>query len=276
VFSLIQKVKAFGKYTGVVSQMPWVHKVFQDNPLMRTTKPSPFMQAVRKTVDTRLENGETEGRPDLLSHFIATHKEYPSMDKFQVLITTSGNLIAGGLSPSKTFNEICYFLARNVDAQDRLFHELEPSFPTSYDEVKQIGYLEGVIKEALRLHSSTSFNLQRVTGPQGLQLPNGVRIPPRVNIGSPAGAINQDSRVFGTDSELYKPERWMQGEKETFDAYQERRKLMERTDLSFGHGSRTCIGKNIALMEMFKAVATLVGQFKVRAILCVSRNASRD
>ncbi|KIX00582.1 uncharacterized protein Z518_09647 [Rhinocladiella mackenziei CBS 650.93] len=265
-YSLIQRIKAFGAYTGVVSQMPWLHKIFQDNPLMRKTKPSPFMQVVRKTVDDRLKDPDVESkpRPDLLSHFIATHREYPdTMDPFQVLIFTSGNLIAGGLSPSKTFNEICYFLVTNGKAQDKLFQELEEvkcTFPANFDEVRHLGYLEGVIKEALRLHSSTSFNLQRVTGPNGLQLPNGTHIPPRINIGSPAGAINQDIRVFGDDAEVYKPERWMQGN-ESLETFQQRRNLMERTELSFGQGSRTCIGKNIAILEMFKAVATLMGQF---------------
>ncbi|KAJ9652996.1 hypothetical protein H2198_007776 [Neophaeococcomyces mojaviensis] len=270
-YSLIKTVKAFGAYTGVVSQMPWLHRIFQDNPLMRKTKPSPFMKVVRRTVESRLEKPDLEGqvRPDLLAHFIATHQDHSDMDRRQVLISTSGNLIAGGLSPGKTFNEICYFLATNLPAQDRLLHELKEArctYPTSYEEVRHLGYLEGTIKEALRLHSSTSFNLQRVTGPHGLDLPNGVYIPPRTNIGSPAGAINQDPRVFGADAEAYKPERWMQAKDESFEKYIERRKVMERTELSFGQGSRTCIGKTIALMEMFKAVATLVGQFRFEPV----------
>lgn len=267
-YSLIKRVKAFGAYTGVVSQMPWLHKIFQDNPLMRKTKPSPFMNAVRKRVDSRLEKAEVESqsRPDLLAHFIATHQKQPDMDRFQVLISTSGNLIAGGLSPGKTFNEMCYFLATNVQAQDKIVNELKEANCTehaSYDQLKQLGFLEGVVREAVRLHSSTSFNLQRTTGANGLELPNGINIPPYTNIGCPAGAINQDVRVFGADADVYKPERWLQAEDESQEAYIERRKAMERTELSFGQGSRTCIGKNIALMEMFKAVATLVGQFRV-------------
>lgn len=277
-FSLIRSVKAFGAYTGIVSQMPWLHKIFQDNFLMRNSKPSPFMKAVRKTVDFRLQerDADSQSRPDLLSHFIATHHEYPdSMDRQQVMISTSGNLIAGGLSPSKAFNEICYFLATNLLAQDRLFRELKQAkcaYPANYDEVRHLGYLEGVIKESLRLHSSTSFNLQRVTGPDGLRLPNGTLVPPRTNIGSPAGAINRDPRVFGADAEHFHPERWMQSPDESEEIYQERRRAMERTELSFGQGSRTCIGKSVALLEMFKAVATLAGQFRVRRLCPFGHN----
>lgn len=270
-FSLIERVKAFGVYTGTISQMPWLHKIFQDNPLMRKTKPSPFMKAVRSTVNDRLDKADVEkhqeDRPDLLAHFVATHQTHPDMDRFQVLITASGNLIAGGLSPGKAFNEVCAFLAWHADAQDKLLRELREAGFTdgaSFEQLRELPYLEGVIKEAVRLHSSTSFNLQRKVGAAGLELPNGMQLPPDTRVGCPAGAINQDERVFGADAQAYRPERWQRKEGESEAAFVERRKVMERTELSFGHGSRTCIGKNVALMEMFKAVATLFGRFKVR------------
>ena len=269
-YGLVARVQAFGYYVGLVSQMPWLHKVFQDNPLMRKTRPSPFMKAVGGTVQHRLTNPDPEDqpRPDLLSHFVATHGGYPDiMDQKQVFISTSGNLIAGGLSPSKAFDTLCQYLATHPESQDKLYREVQQaqcSMPVSYDQAKVLPYLEGTIKEAYRLHSSTSFNLQRVTGASGLELPNGIQIPPGTNIGCAAGAIDQDIHIFGADADEYRPERWMQGKEETTEAYIERRKLMDKTDLTFGQGSRTCVGKNVAFLEFFKAVATLMAQFKVR------------
>lgn len=268
-FGLIQKIKGFRDYASLVSQMPWLHRVFQDNPLLRRVKPSPFMGVVRSTVQHRLENFTLEDpqRPDLLSHFVASHSAYPGvMTDHQVLISASGNFIAGGLSPSSTFNELCYYLATHPICQERLFRELKEakcSFPAGFDEVKHLPYLEGVIREAYRLHNSTSVNLQRVTGPAGIVLPDGTTLPGSVNIGCPAGTINRDTAIFGPDAEDYNPERWMQGEGEAYEAYEERRKLMDRSELSFGQGSRTCIGKNIVALEIFKVLATLVGLFKV-------------
>ncbi|KAJ9606314.1 hypothetical protein H2200_009275 [Cladophialophora chaetospira] len=268
-YGLVQRVRAFGFYAGLVSQMPWLHKVFQDNPLMRKTRPSPFVPVVRGIVQARLLNPDPEDqpRPDLLSHFVATHGGYPElMDHKQILISTSGNLIAGGLSPSAAFDELCRYLATHPESQDKLYQELQQaqcSQPVaSYDEAKNLPYLEGTIREAYRLHSSTSFNLQRVAGAAGLTLPNGVHIPQGTNIGCPAGAINQNVRVFGDDADEYRPERWMRAKDETEEAYIERRKLMDRTDMTFGQGSRTCVGKYIAFLEFFKAAATLLAQFK--------------
>ena len=216
---------------------------------MRKTRPSPWMSVVRSTVQARLQNPDPEDqpRPDLLSHFVATHKANPQlMDHKQVMITTSGNLIAGGLSPGRSFDTLCRYLATHPESQDNLYHELRQAqitLPAGYDQVKNLPYLEGTIREAYRLHSSTSFNLQRVTGPNGLDLPNGMHIPPNTDIGSPAGAINQDARVLGPDGDQYIPERWIQRKDETTEAYLGRRKLIEQTDLTFGQGSRNCIGK---------------------------------
>ena len=268
-YGLYEKVKKFGVYAGIISQMPWLHKIFQDNFLMRTTKPSPFLGVVQSTVKERLLNHDPEKqlRPDLLSHFIATHGAQPDlMTVKQVAISTSGNLIAGGLSPGKTFDELCRYLVTHPDAQEKLHEELAQakcSYPAAFDDVKNLPYLEGVIKEALRLHSSASFNLQRVTGPAGLVLPGGVDIPGNTKIGCPALCINGDPRTFGPDADVYNPERWMQGKNETVETYEERRKLMERTDMSFGQGSRSCIGKSLFALEVYKAAATLVGLFKV-------------
>ena len=267
VHGLREKVKAFGRYAGTVGQMPWLHKVFVNNPIMRKTKPSPFLRVVDSTIRARIEKPDPEDqpRPDLLSHFVAMHARYDLMDDKQIAISTSGNLIAGGLSPGSSFNSLCHYLATHPESQDRLYEELleaHVTLPAAFEKVSRLPYLEGVVKEAYRLHTSSSFSLERVTGPAGLDLPDGTHIPPGSKIGSPSQFINQDSTAFGADADQYKPERWMQGKDETFEHWEERRKLMDRTELTFGQGSRTCIGKNIAALEIFKAVATLMAQFK--------------
>ena len=280
-YSLINRVKAFGRYVALVGQMPWLHKIFQDNVLLRKTKPSPFMKAVYGTVNDRLDEAKSDleaPRPDLLSHFIATHIRYPMMDRKQVLITATGNMIAGGLSPSTTFDCLCRHLAKHPDAQEKLHAELVQAHcttPASFDDVKDLPYLEGVIREAYRIHPSALFNLQRIAGPGGLELPNGVHLPFGTQVGCQSEFINKDSRIWGADADLYKPERWAQGKEESDEAFQERRKVLERTDLSFGQGSRTCIGKNIVALEIFKAVASLMMIFQVsQKALCEKHEAS--
>src|ERR1700761_5298485 len=107
--------------------MPWLHKVLQDNPIFRTSKSSPFLSPIKDTIQARLRTPDPKDqpRPDLLSHFVATHREYPElMDEKYVAISASGNLVAGGLSPGKAFNCLCRFLVLYPEVQDRIYEEL--------------------------------------------------------------------------------------------------------------------------------------------------------
>lgn len=268
-YDLIKAVKAFGKYARLASQMPWLHTIFVNNPIMSRVKPSPFSQVVEGAVIDRLEGSEPRSshHPDLLSHFATTHGIYPEiMDAKQVTIFTSSNLIAGGFSPGSTFDTLCRFLVKNPDAQDKLFEELQAAQKLTFapfDDLKHLPYLEGVVREAERLHIRSSFTLQRVASPAGLTLPNGVHIPAGTKVGCPPEAINSDVGIFGSDAREYKPERWAKQTGEDDKAFEVRRNLMERTELSFGQGSRACIGKSIWRLEVFKVLAALLARFKV-------------
>jgi len=59
-------------------------------------------------------------------------------------------------------------------------------------------------------------------------------------VGMNAHVVHRDKGVFGEDADLFRPERWLESEA--------RNKEMEKYLLTFGAGSRTCVGKNISLM----------------------------
>lgn len=272
VYSLIPAVKAFGRHVVLLSNVPWLHTILTNNLLIRKVKPSPFLLASQGAVKTRLQYPDPKGsRPDLLSHFVATHGAQPElMDIKQVMISAAGNLVAGGFSPGVVFDTLCRFLVRCPEAQDKLFAELQAAnvpVLAPFNEIRSLPYLEGVIREAQRLHLGSAFVLQRVAGPQGLKLPNGVHLPPGTKVGCPAEAVNKDAHVFGADPQEYHPERWMRKDGEDVDAFERRRNLMDQTELTFGQGSRTCIGKNVFSLEVFKVLASLMLQFRVSYLL---------
>jgi len=57
----------------------------------------------------------------------------------------------------------------------------------------------------------------------------------------------------------YRPERWL-------DADVEEKADMERCFMAFGSGKRTCIGKNISLLEVHKLVPLLLMNFKMQLV----------
>ena len=212
-------------------------------------------------------------RPDLLSNFIAAREIYPEVvDDEQVLIYSLTNVIAGSLSTSHVLDEIVRFLTANPEAQRRIAHEIknaarEDSFPASLDLARKSPYLDGVINEGYRIHSVANISLEREVSSSGMELPNGVYIPPGTLVGINAAAMNRREDVFGERPELFDPVRWLQLPKESQQEFVERRLRMDRATLTFGQGSRSCVGKNIVQLEVFKVIATVFSQFTVSVLL---------
>ncbi|KAK1730007.1 cytochrome P450, partial [Colletotrichum acutatum] len=115
-YGLYDKVKRFGAYVAIVSQIPWLHKVVQENFVMRRSRPSQFLKVVSEIVNGRVSQGKSDTRPDLLSYFVATHAHQPQlMTTKQIAISASGNLIG------KTFHEMCKYLASSPTSQNKLY-----------------------------------------------------------------------------------------------------------------------------------------------------------
>lgn len=72
-----------------------------------------------------------------------------------------------------------------------------------------------------------------------------------------APTIHCDKSIFGVDADEFRPERWL-------EAAPDQLKNMDRGFLAFGYGARTCIGKNISIMEMGKFVPQVLRNFDIK------------
>ena len=99
-----------------------------------------------------------------------------------------------------------------------------------------------------------------------MELPSGHYIPAGVKLGKPSGAPGFRQSAYGSDVIRFKTEGWLQRPGESEDAYIDQKKRIEQSSLTFGYGSRVCIGKNIANMTIYKAVATIVGLFEFELV----------
>lgn len=138
------------------------------------------------------------------------------------------------------------------------------------------------------MHPSLCFPLERVTPPEGATV-CGYNLPGGVIIGMQAPIINRNKDIFGDDADVFRPERWLESDPE-------RLKIMDRTfftvslslsrilclvlhekeekeihspiltymlQMQFGHGSRACVGRNIATLEIAKFVPEIFRRFDV-------------
>lgn len=131
--------------------------------------------------------------------------------------------------------------------------------------------LEAVAREAMRMHPGVCMLLERYVPPSGLTLPDGSFVPPNTAVGINPYVAGRNQSIWGEDADTFRPERWLRGEApgpkdETEEAYRKRLRLFNASDLTFGGGSRVCIGRNLANMEVYKIVATLVGRYEIELV----------
>lgn len=112
-----------------------------------------------------------------------------------------------------------------------------------------------VFKKLFRMHPAAGLPLERIVPPQGAEI-CGRHIAGGTIVGCSAWIIHCRPDVYGDDVDCYRPERRLEADKE-------RLKEMNASMFHFGAGSRTCIGKNISLLEIYKLAPSFLMRFEV-------------
>ncbi|KAL3485860.1 cytochrome P450 [Aspergillus germanicus] len=178
-------------------------------------------------------------------------------DIFTTCITNIG---AGSDTTSVSLTAILYNLCKHPSVYQKVREELRlaeadgrlSSHEVTFQQSQALPYLQACIKEALRLHPATGLPLARVV-PKGGATLSGRYFPEGEIVGVNAWVAHRNRAVFGDDADEYRPERWMEDPARFSE--------MERSFLAFGSGARTCIGKNISLMEIGKLIPQLIRRF---------------
>lgn len=163
-------------------------------------------------------------------------------------------MFAGTDSTGMNLATIVFMLAKHPEKYERLRRELSETKPTE-DEVQSLPYLRGVIKEGLRISMANPSRLPRVV-PSGGWTFKGTFFPAGTEVSCTPYELHFDGAVF-EDPRSFKPERWL-------DATDE----MNRDAFPFGLGTRQCIARNLATMELYCAVQRLVEQDVLKGSRC--------
>jgi len=261
-------------YFAVVSQMPWLDEVLVKNPIVRIGPPAFDFAAnfcIRECIARKSRNEEKvrEGN-DMLDDFLKIKvEEKGSMGESDLLGFLLLNIIAGSDTTATLLRAIVYYVLKNPRVHRKLQRELDDAGlndPVSYAAASKLPYLDAVIREAWRIHPSVGMILERVVPAGGLQLKDGIFLPPGTKVGMSAWVVHRDKNVFGQDAASFRPERWLRDGEESEEGWRERVTNMKRCDLTFGAGKRVCIGKDMALLETYKVVATLFWKYNVSKV----------
>ena len=174
-------------------------------------------------------------------------------------------ILFGGVDTiSNTMQWVIYMMARNPDKQAILRQEvlsvLGEQNHASPDTIAQMPYLRAWVRETLRLYPPIMI-LTRITS-KDLIL-SGYQIPAGTELHLLAYQMSRDESVFD-EPNAFRPERWLRGRKVSL----QNRKFLEAKEvfssLPFGFGTRMCIGRRIAELELHLLLARIVQQFEIR------------
>lgn len=205
---------------------------------------------------------EDRAAPDFLSKLLAMtdDKGKPENRDAIIVMVAMQNIFAGSDTTSISLTAI-YFniitrpavLAKLRAEVDAAYASGELSDPPTFAESQKLPYLQAVIKESLRLHPATGLPLWRQVPAEGATL-CGTFFPAGTNVGVNSWVMHHNQDVFGEDADDFRAERWI-------DSPKEKLRVMNDMFMPFGLGSRTCIGKNISLLEISKLIPHLVRKF---------------
>ncbi|KAI9874409.1 MAG: hypothetical protein M1830_009777 [Pleopsidium flavum] len=209
-----------------------------------------------------IEEDKTSDRTDLLQTFIdARTDDGKALDidyiKAEILLV----LLAGADTTGTTFQTMLCYIMSSPEVYDRLMIEIDEATrkgllsPTpQFSEVRDhCPYYIACVRESMRVCPVTPTTLPRVVSEPGMDL-YGKFAPAGTEIACNPWQVHRDKTIYGEDANSFRPERWLEdGEKE---------KMFTKYNLAFGYGSRVCLGKDIALMELYKGPLQFLRKFK--------------
>ncbi|ROV96012.1 hypothetical protein VMCG_08002 [Cytospora schulzeri] len=211
---------------------------------------------------------------DLLSKFLAAQESRPGFMTDTLVQTMAVSMaFAGSETTAISLGAVFYYLLRTPRALERLIAELDEAGRrgtfgdnetglVTWHESQKLEYLDVCIKEAFRLHPAPGLPMERIVPPQGAEIAGRFVLGGTI-VGCSAWVIHRNKEIFGEDVDVYRPERWLVDETKDREREEARIKEMTGTMMQFGMGSRTCIGKNISLLEIYKLVPSLLRRFEI-------------
>jgi len=253
-------------YGGIVGEMPFLHSLVAKNPLVQyfTANTSHIVTFCETQIQEHLRSGlnEHKHQRDLTQRILEAKEKWPdvmNMDVVRALVID--NVLAGSDTTAVVIRSIFYYLLKNPPTISKLLEEIDEldnkgeldEFVT-WKQANSMPYLGAVIKEAMRIHPVFGQLLEREVPKGGVEL-DGYYLPEGTIVGVNPWVAARNKDVYGEDVETFRPERWIESAPEQL-------RLMERTDIGFGRGSRYCLGKHITLLEVYKLVPQLLRHYE--------------
>ena len=205
-----------------------------------------------------LEELEKYRRKDLMQRLLIDRKGYAMDLEFNELVAEAAVLMVAGSDTSGTaLINTLIFIVQNPECMARVRKEVDAAVPTDAvvvqnEQVEGLPYLRACIDESLRLRPPNSYGLPR-TVPHGGATIQGHYFKEGTTVSVSTLNVHHSERYFH-EAKKFKPQRWLDRDTEEFER-------LKRYVVPFSFGSRACIGRNIAFLELQVTIASIIHRF---------------
>ncbi|KAI1107412.1 cytochrome P450 [Jackrogersella minutella] len=153
-------------------------------------------------------------------------------------------------------------LPRHHKYQDKLRQEVSQLlWPFDFKAICGLPFLDACTFEILRLYAPGPGSLQQRVTPFGEATSLNIQgqiyvLPPGTTVGIQAYSLHHNEAVFGTAIDEFRPERWEASDEKQLHA-------MKEAWIPFGSGARTCLGMNLAIIELKVLLASVLYHYTV-------------
>ncbi|KAK3389163.1 cytochrome P450 [Podospora didyma] len=268
-FQLRWKETIIGAFEGgaLGRQFPWMLPLMKKLPLSVVSAMNPavgylfqWQAGVKEGVKPILEHADEVSKTGEASRTIfhtLRDSDLPAEEKTLQRLCDEGEILtgAGSETTAMAITRIFFYLKHVPETLATLRREVDHAIPDASDiptwaELQSLPYLNAVVREGLRLSYGVTTRLPRIAH-EDIKYKDYI-IPAGTPVSETPYFVLMDPSVF-PDPTVFRPERWLEAE----NAGQRLDKYL----VSFGRGTRQCLGKNLAYAEMYLAVATVVRRF---------------
>ncbi|KAL5860545.1 hypothetical protein ACOSQ4_001841 [Xanthoceras sorbifolium] len=197
------------------------------------------------------------------------HQQMNAVKKSEKFLrdTTFNLLAAGRDTVSAGLTWFFWLISTHPFAENRILEEVRANMQTEKDgkgrlfntaqDLNKLVYLHAALCETLRLYPPVPFNHRATAEPD--ILPSGHHVNQNTKILISFYSMGRIEEIWGKDCLEFKPERWIseQGRIVHLPSYQ---------FAAFGAGPRTCIGKDIALIQMKMVATAMLWNYRMQPV----------
>lgn len=101
----------------------------------------------------------------------------------------------------------------------------------TYAEAQALPYFQACLKEAMRVRPAVGLGIYRRTPPEGVDI-DGKHYPGGIEVAVNGWVLHRDATIFGEDVEVFRPERWLEGDAKLMSSH------LYQVSLRSGHSLR--------------------------------------